>query len=152
MATCIQQLFTAQALHLRYGRIEQMVRPYAVPLPVALPASGFVVLPSRERVAEAFRMKFAGLKAAGIGYLRAAVTQTLSEADGRAKASVDWFYIGQSGERLGRTSAIYFIARENGALSVQMIEFERLAFPAISDWFQESGRSDRSTRMQRFLH
>ena len=68
MASTVHQFFVAQALHLRDGRIEELCRAYSVPLIVALPGTdpGFVVLSSRREIEHFFRLKYCGLKEAGI--------------------------------------------------------------------------------------
>ena len=148
MASTVQQLFVAQALHLREGRIDSVARVYSVPLVVALPDvdPGYVVLSTRAQVEHFFRLKYDGLREAGISYLRASVTKTRTTGTDRIVANVEWYYLSAEGTRKGRTTARYFVARQGGQLTVQMIEFGHLAFPAIAAWFTEAGEPASSPR------
>ena len=142
MASSVHQFFMSQALHLKEGRIEEVARGYSVPLIVALPdvEPGFVILSSRREIEHFFRLKHDGLKDAGVPYLRVQVTETQETAQDRYVAQVEWYYMTPDGERAGRTTARYFLEQPETSLSVQMIEFERIAMPAIVAWFLEAGQ------------
>ena len=131
----------AQALHLKEGRIQAVARGYAVPLIVSLPGAdpGFVVVSSRSSLERFFRLKHDGLKAAGIAYLRVRVTEVQPTGPDRMSVGAEWYYLTPDGSRAGQTTVRYFLERRHRAISVQMIEFERIAFPALSDWIREVG-------------
>ena len=137
LASTVHQFFVAQALHLKEGRIEAVARGYAVPLVVSLLErdSGFVVVSSRASVEHFFRLKHEGLQAAGISYLRVRVAEVHATGPQRMSVRAEWYCLAPDGSRAGRTTARYFLERWHGAICVQMIEFERVAFPALSDWF-----------------
>ena len=142
MASSVHQFFLSQAHQLKEGRIEELARGYSVPLIVALPGAepGFIVLASRKEIEHFFRLKHDGLRDAGISYLRIQVTETKETAEGRYAAQVEWYYLNPEGEREGQTTARYFLEQPGASLSVQMIEFERIAMPAIVTWFLEAGQ------------
>lgn len=145
MASSVRQFFASQALQLREGRLEELSGGYSVPLIVALPDvdPGFVVLSSRKEIEHFFRLKHDGLREAGISYLRVQVTETQETAPGRYTAHVEWYYLSPEGSRAGQTTARYFLEMPESALTVQMIEFERIAMPAIVSWFQKAGQPAR---------
>lgn len=142
MACTVQQFFTNQALHLRHGQFDVMARSYGVPLVVIMPTGerDVSLLPSRAAVAAFFRTKFEGLEEAGIDYLRAMVSEVETVSERRHAATVTWYYVDGNGARQGETRARYFLGRRSGGLTVEMIEFERLAFDAIADWVAQHER------------
>ena len=101
---------------------------------------GYVVLASRASIETFFRLKYEGLKAAGVPRLRVAVTQAKATAEDKLVAAVVWYYLEPGGTRAGATSARYFLERHCGGMTVQMIEFERVGFPLLVSWFQQAGR------------
>ncbi len=142
MLSSVQQFFVGQALHLRHGRFDLMARPYSVPLVLILPddQERVSILPSREAIKSFFRAKFDGLEAAGIDYLRAAVSGMDQTSSSRVAAKVSWHYVAPDGSRRGETRARYYLSRRSGGFVVEMIEFEELAFSAIVDWIGQSRR------------
>ncbi len=151
MASIVHQFFLSQALHLKEGRIDAVARAHSMPLVVALPDAdpGYVVLSSRDRIERFFRLKYEGLREAGISYLRVAVAETRATAADRLDAMVDWYYLEPSGARAGTTTARYFLERRSGSLCIQMIEFQKLAFPSIVTWFQSVGQPANRTASRR---
>ncbi len=145
MPSIVQQFFTNQALHLRYGRFDLLAKPYAVPLVVMLPGEerGTSILPSRSAVENFFRAKFDGLQTAGIDYLRARVSEIETLSERRHVATVTWYYVDPYGRGQGETWARYFMGKRSGGLSVEMIEFRELAFDAIADWVVQNERRAR---------
>ena len=141
LASIIHQFLVAQALHLKAGRIEAVARAYAVPLVVSLPGvvPSFVVISSRAGIEHFFRLKYEGLRAAGIPYLRVRVAETHPTGRDRITVVAEWFYLTHDGSRAGQATARYFLQRQHGAITVHMIEFERVAFPALADWFRTVG-------------
>lgn len=141
MASSVHQFFMSQALQLKEGRLEELALGYSVPLIVAFPDvdPGFVVLSSRKEIEHLFRLKYDGLREAGISYLRVQVTDTQETAPGRHTAHVEWYYLTPEGARAGQTTARYFLEQPDSALSVQMIEFERITLPVFS-WFRKAGQ------------
>lgn len=107
-----------------------------------MPAHTRVVslLPTRRAVQSFFRSKFAGLEAAGIDYLRAMVVDLEQVSERRYAATVIWYYLDAAGTRQGETTARYFLGKRSGGLSVEMIEFRKLAFSAIADWVAQNDR------------
>lgn len=152
LASSVSQFFSAQALHLKEGRIEAIARGYAVPLVVSLPDSeaGYAVISSRRGIEHFFSLKHAGLEQAGIAYLRVRVLQVVASGAHRVNALAEWYYLAADSTRAGQTTARYFLERRRGSLAVQMIEFERVAFPALADWFREAG--DTRARRQLWLN
>lgn len=137
--TPLQTFFSAQAQLLGDGRISQLSRAYALPLPVFLPASGsWHVLKTRAAVMETFWTKHRSVRAAGVGRLRACVTGEAEGSGGRRRAEVTWFYVGACGRRLGRTVADYYVSRRPDGLCVDLVEFRRIAFPQLHGWFAEN--------------
>jgi hypothetical protein len=141
LTSAVQQFFTMLALQLWESRIEELAGAYSVPLIVALPGvePGYVVLSSRAQIEHFFRLKCEGLLNAGIPHLGVDVTESEAIASDRLSALVEWYYLTPGGERAGQTTARYYLERQGASYSVQMIEFERIAFPAIVDWFRTAG-------------
>lgn len=136
MAAHLQGFFTAQSNFLANRQLAHMVRAYRVPLLVYLRASErWHLLGSRQAVMEAFNAKQRGVAAAGVGRLRAQVTSETFSGPDRCQADVMWFYVGRGGRRLGRTHARYYLTRRSDGPNVDMIEFRRIAFPQINEWF-----------------
>lgn len=142
LASRIHQFFVTQALHLKEGRIEAVARGYAVPLVMSLPGMDpeFVVLSSRSSIERFFRMLYDGLQAADIPSLRVRVAEMHPTGPNRVAVVAERHYFTRDGSHAGLTAARYFLENRHGAISIHMIEFERVAFPALSEWFRESGR------------
>lgn len=150
MAHIIHQFFTHQALALRAGRMAQLAHAYSTPLYVLLPRREDHVfcLADSQAVRRFFSLKFAGLEAAGIDYLRASVGDIRFDGDDRARASVEWHYMDHDGRRAARSRATYFLSRRPEGVHADMIEFEALAFPAIADWLAEAARAEAPAPLQ----
>ena len=139
MPAQLQPFFNNQSRLLSEGRISALAQFYNLPLPVFLPRdSAWHLLQSRGAVVEAFWEKFCGIRGAGVGRLRACVNQEMVSHPARAQAQVVWFYVGEDGRRLGRTVAVYFMSRRPAGLKVDMMEFRRIAFPQLNDWFSRN--------------
>jgi hypothetical protein len=139
MASTLQTFFSAQAQLLAQGRISALARAYATPLPVYLLAPGsWHVLHTRSAIVETFWAKHEGVRSAGVGRLRACVTEEHWVTPGRCQAEVTWFYVGDGGRRLGRTVAGYYLTRRPEGLAIDLLEFRRIAFPQLRGWFTES--------------
>lgn len=142
LASAVHQFFVAQARHLQEGRIDIAARVYSLPLIVALPNSdpGFVVMTSRAEIEAVLRITYESLQTAAIPTLRVAVLEARRHPGERTAASVVWYFLSADGSRMGRTQARYFLERRQGIYSIEMVEFERIAFPEIGMWIRSAGQ------------
>lgn len=141
MVAQLQGFFAEQATLLGDRQVTRMARAYRVPLLVyLLHTERWHLLQTRQNVLEALYAKHRGVSAAGVGRLRTMVTQERFSGPERAQADVTWFYVGDGGRRLGRTMARYFLSRRGSGFNVDMIEFQKIAFPQMNDWFGENSK------------
>jgi hypothetical protein len=137
----VQAFFRTQTDGLRKGRIASVARGFSIPLVVALPRTdpGFVVLSSRAEVEHVFRLQREGLQLDGIRDFDVQIADVRSTSSDRLAVEVRWRYMHADGSVAGITNARYFLEEIGHDLSVQMIEFESLAFAAIVSWFRKAG-------------
>lgn len=141
MSSALHQFLLMQAAQLREGRLEAVARCYSNPLIVALRGiePGFFSLATKERIAEFLRVEFEGLQRDGLSDPQVSVLDTGMLAGQRRVATISWNYSGPEGDRTGTTTARYFVEQTEDAFVVQMIEFEKVASPAMLDWFRRVG-------------
>lgn len=141
MQSGVHEFFQAQASLLVEGRVAAVAQGYSIPLVVALPRTdpGFIVLASRLEVEHVFRLHHAGLKRADVTHLSVEISDIRPTTSDRLVASVEWHHKTPNG-LAGTTAARYFLEAIDAEPSVQMIEFQRLAFPSLVSWFREAGQ------------
>lgn len=86
-----------------------------------------------------FRLQREGLEQNGIRDFELTISEVQSTSSDRLVVGVEWRYTQPDGSLAGVTSARYFLEEIGAELSVQMIEFESLAFAAIVSWFRKAG-------------